>query len=596
LHRSAPLITAIAAAVALSACASGRLSARTGVPAAAPSAPFLDGSQAAREEGQDGDSGRPRDAGPVVIDQAFLVIREANDRYILGEEAYRSGDLDLARRHFDAALLTFMTCGLDVQNDPRLKDAYDRMAQDIQSLEAEALASSEGENRVDPDDTPVEELKDIKEFLTPEELALEMKKVRPMAAADNFSLPVVLNEQVLTLMEAWQTHFGKAFAGGYQRMGRYETMIRQVLREEGLPEDLVYLAFTESTFKTSAYSRARAKGMWQFMASTGKRYGLARTSWVDERSDPEKSTRAAAAYLKELYGMFNDWYLVLAAYNAGEGLVQKAIDRTGKRDFWELTKTRYFRAETKNFVPSILALSLMSRDPSGYGFADLQKDPPLNSDQVTVDGPADLSLVAKLAGTTVDEIKSLNPELTRGVTPPGVKSYRLRVPAGKGDSFQAAYASLPASQKIANVRSIPSGRGRGRSMDDVYLGDDGRYVVQRGDTLSGIARQFGTSVRAITSANGITEKSLLHIGQSIRVPIAGARPTSAAPAKSASSAFSQAPARTSAQKVAYRVRRGDNLYRIARKYGTTVESLRSWNGLQSSSAIYPGDVLTIYAR
>lgn len=574
------------------------------------------GSQASLENGPNPESPAARKA-PVIIDQTAIVIREAMDRYLLGEEAYRAGDLDRARSHFDAALLTFMTSGLDVLNDPRLREAYDGMARDIQSLEAEALVSPEGENKGEPDDTPAEELKDIKEFLSPDELAIEMKKIRPIAESESFSIPVVLNERVLTLMQAWQTHFRKAYVGGYQRMGRYEPMIRRVLREEGLPEDLIYLAFTESTFKPSAYSRARAKGIWQFMASTGRRYGLTRTSWVDERSDPEKATHAAAQYLKELYGMFNDWNLVLAAYNCGEGLVQKAIDRTGKKDYWDLMKTRYFRAETKNFVPSIMALSLMSRDPAGYGFEGVEKEPPLEFDRVTVEGPANLALVAKLAGTTVEEIRSLNPELTRTVTPPGVRSYQLRVPKGIGDAFQTAYATLPPADRIASVKIAAGGRRRGSSRNaaEELDGDEGRYTVQPGDTLSDIARQHGTTVKSIAYLNGMSENAILFPGQALKVRIGS--PKAASPSR-ASARAAQAPLtpatswsrgdsrareagineseKEAAQKLAYKVRRGDNLYRIAQRYGTTVDDLRSWNGLKRNSQIYPGDMLTIYAR
>jgi membrane-bound lytic murein transglycosylase D len=606
----------VSLALLIPACAAARQGA-SAAPATAPAATFTD-SQASHDAGP-GEASPAVKKAPVIVDQVAIVIGEAKDRYLLGEEAYRAGDLDKARSHFDAALLTFMTSGLDVQNEPRLREAYDRMALDIQSLEAEALQSTEGENKTEQDETPTEDLKDIKEFLTPDELALEMKKIKPLAAADTFSIPVVLNEQVLTLIQAWQLHFRKAYVGGYQRMGRYEPLIRKVLREEGLPEDLIYLAFTESTFKPSAYSRARAKGIWQFMASTGSRYGLRRDAYVDERSDPEKATRAAAAYLKELYGMFGDWNLVLASYNCGEGLVQKAIDRTGKKDYWELMKTRYFRAETKNFVPSIMALSLMSRDPAGYGFEDLEKEPAFEFDRVTVDGPADLSLVAKLAGTTVDEIKSLNPELTRAVTPPGVKSYQLRVPPGSGDAFQSAYATLPASEKYSNVRvasSVGRKRRSGRSAADAFDGDEGRYTVQSGDTLYDISRQFGTSVRSLAALNGVSEKSVLFPGQSLKVRIEASK---AAPASSgsssrysrratpaavpaASTSRGQAGAKDATskdaeanQKLAYKVRPGDNLYRIAQRFRTTVESLCSWNGLKKPGDIFPGDVLTVYA-
>ena len=596
-------------------------------------------------------SARP---APVVVDQISLITQQANDQYLLGEEAYRAGDLDRARRYFDAAVLVFLNSGLPVQQDPRLKVAYEGLLRDVQSLEAEALAG-QGEEGAE-EDVLSEEIKDITSFLTPEELALEMEKIRPPSDADNFSIPVVLNEKVLTFIEAFEKQFRKAFVGGYQRMGQYEGMIRQTLREEGLPEDLIYVAFIESTFKPHAYSRARAKGMWQFMASTGARYGLVRNAYVDERSDPEKATRAAAKYLKDLYSMFGDWYLVMAAYNAGEGVVLRAIDRTGKKDYWEFTKTRHLRTETKNFVPSILALSIMSRDPERYGFEGLVKDPPADSDRVTLDGATDLGLIARLAGTSVDEIRRLNPQLTRSITPPGYKAYQVRVPKGSGESFQTAYQALPDSAKHASVRAtyrvrkgdtvagvarrfgtsasalseanglssgaklasgmtllVPGGvegsSGRSRSgsrgsASNAYASADGTYVVAPGDTLSDIARRHGTTVRRITDLNGISERSILMPGQTLQ--LSGTRSEGSEPVASRTAGARQlavpAPALRSSRadtaesqrKVAHKVQTGDTLYRIALKYGTSVESLRAWNGLGSKSRIYPGEVLTVY--
>jgi membrane-bound lytic murein transglycosylase D len=589
------------------------------------------------------------------VDQASIVIREANDQYLLGEEAYRGGNLDRARAHFDAAALAFLSSGLPIHEEPRLREAYARLLQDIQSLDAEALAAADDQEAAEgepgEETGPVEELKNITSFLTPDELALEMEKIRPVTETVPFSIPVVLNEKVLTFIEAFQNQLRRAFVGGYQRMGQYEEMIRRTLREEGLPEDLIYLAFLESTFKPQAYSRARAKGIWQFMASTGARYGLVRNAYVDERSDPEKATRAAARYLKDLYAMFGDWYLVMAAYNAGEGVILRAIDRTGKRDFWEFTKTRHLRTETKNFVPSILALSIMSRDPARYGYEGLQKDPPLDFDRVTLDGATDLGLVARLTGSSVEEIRRLNPQLTRNVTPPGYRAYQIRVPRGTGESFQTAYAAMPASEKVVQVRStyrvrkgdslasvarrfgtstwalaeangispqarlsagmalmVPGGleaaqrRGRSRTRGPAAPPVPGStYVIRPGDTLSAIARSSGTTVAALASLNGITERTVLRPGRSLKIPGAasGPGPQPAAPKapEVARGDGGGGPQETAGpRKVAHKVRPGDNLYRIAMRYGTTVESLREWNGLHQSNLIRPGDVLTIYVN
>lgn len=565
--------------------------------------------------------GQPERA-PVVVDRVTVLVSDATDAYLRGEDAYRAGDLDEARRHFDEAVLILLGSGIDFDAEPRLRETYAWITDDIQSLEAEALAASDGG---DDEGTPFEELKTITDFLSPEELAAEMEKVQPPAQEDEFSIPVVLNERVLTLMDAFETKLTTAFTGGYRRMGRYEPMIRRIFREEGVPQDLIYLAFIESTFKPNAYSRARAKGIWQFMASTGARYGLVRNAYVDERSDPEKATRAAARYLRDLHAMFGDWYLAMAAYNAGEGKVIRAIERTGKRDFWEIARTRHLRTETKNFVPSILAVSIMSRDPERHGFTGLEKDPPLEYDKVALDGPADLDLVARLAGTTVDTIRDLNPHLRRSVTPPGYRGFEIRIPAGSAGAFTAQYASLPDSERIAVASStyrvrrgdtlssiaarhgttasalarangistrhvlgigmtlvVPNG---GTDWADADLpverraGPDGRYVVRRGDTLWSIARLHGTSVDALASANGISSRSILKPGQVLHV-----RGRAAAGVVAASSGGDAA---------TYRVRRGDSLSAIARRFGLPLEDLLALNGLSSRSVIYPGQTLSV---
>jgi membrane-bound lytic murein transglycosylase D len=496
------------------------------------------------------------------VDDVAVLVREATDRYVLGEEAYRSGELDRARKHFDEAVLVFIESGFSVPEEPRLQRAFERILSDIQSLEAEALAAAD-EGGPGLEQTPMDELRDITSFLSAEELAAEMEKVRAPAESDQFSIPIVLNERVLTMMEAFENKFRDAFIGGYRRMGRYEEMIRRTLGEEGLPEDLIYLAFVESTFKTNAYSRARAKGMWQFMASTGRRYGLSRDYYVDERSDPEKATRAAARYLKDLYDQFGDWYLALAAYNAGEGKVIRAIERTGRDDFWELARTRHLRRETRNFVPSILAISIMARDPERHGFEGLKKDPTLRFDRVSVEDAANLSLVARLTGSSVKELRALNPELRRSITPPGVRGYELRVPGGTGARFRTAYAALPASEKIAAVDTI--------------------YRVRRGDTLSGIARRQGTSVSAICRANGISRNTTLRIGMRLRVP--GAHPRGPSYVD-----FSGPVAGPDGR---YVVHRGDTLWAIALRHGSTVAKLAALNGISSRATLYPGQVLRV---
>ncbi len=579
---------------------------------------------------------QPAPAPAVLVDKASVVISEANEEFVAGEQHFRAGQMERARAHFDAAVLKFLDSGLDIETDLRLRSAYERILTDIRAIEAEALAEVEDNTPVS--ETPVEEIEGITSFLTPEETAEEVEKLGEAPEAQEYSIPVVLNEQVLTFIDAFEStpRLREAFQGGYQRMGRYEPMIRKILEEEGVPQDLIYLSFIESTFKPLAYSRAKAKGMWLFMAATGGRYGLKRDYYVDERADPEKATRAAARYLRDLHAMFGDWYLAMAAYNAGEAKVSRAIQRSGRTDFWEIARTRHLRQETKNFVPSILALSIISRDPARSGHPDVAKDPPLQYDWIVLDGPTDLSLIADLAGTTPEKIRELNPHLRRSITPPGMDRYRVRVPAGAGEPFQRAYNALPDGEKIAavmvryTVRSgdtlnriarahgttvaalaqangltsrsriyagstllVPRGEGaaaaasawhRAAAPDPPEAGPDGLYQVHRGDTLSSIARRHGTTVAAIETLNGISRHAPIHPGQRLRVRAVAGAPAGPAPMT----------ANAGTQRLSYTVRRGDNLYAIATRYGTTVERLKSWNNLGRRSRIYPGEVLSIY--
>ncbi len=635
---------------------------------------------------------------PVLVDRASVVIAGASEEYLTGEQHFRAGQMEKARAHFDAAVLRYLDSGLDMNSDLRLHSAFERLVADIRALESEALAEVEDSTPIAP--TPVEEIEEITSFVGPDELALEKERMEGEPQEQEYSIPIVLNEQVLTFIEAFQKtpRLREAFRGGYQRMGRYEPMIRKVLEEEGVPQDLIYLSFIESTFKPMAYSRARAKGMWQFMAATGSRYGLARDYYVDERSDPEKATRAAARYLRDLHEMFGDWYLAMAAYNAGEMKVTRAIQRSGRKDFWELARTRHLRQETKNFVPSILALSIMSRDPGRYGQADIVKDPPLEYDRVVLEGPTDISLIAELAGTTPDRVRELNPHLRRSITPPGVDRFSVRVPAGSGESFERAYATLPDSERIASVmvrytvqngdtlnriakehgttvaalaqangmtsRSriyagstllVPRGEGapsawrRPEGWGEEEASPDGTYTVRRGDTLSAIASRHGTTPHAVASLSGIAIDSILRPGQTLQVR-PGAEPQAAAPAAAPARSETsytvqrgdtlltiarghgttigaiealngisrhaaihpgqvlrmlggadpqstpQTASLSAGERLTYTVRRGDSLYAIATRYGTTVERLKSWNNMGGRSRIYPGEVLSIYAN
>ena len=257
-------------------------------------------------------------------------------------------------------------------------------------------------------------------------------------------IPLTFNNKVEYFTRYFQNSGRSSFAKWLSRSERYIPMMKSVLRKEGLPEDLVYLAMIESGFAPHAFSVASAVGPWQFMSGTGKRYSLRIDPWIDERRDPLKSTIAAALYLKELYALFNnDWYLAAAGYNAGENKILRAISMYNTRDFWEISKGRYLKRETKDYVPKLLAAAIIAKEPARYGFADVAYLPPMDFDQVKIPSRTDLEVVAKGCGVSVQTIHELNPELRRSSTPPDYPGYELKIPKGTSAQFLAEYAKIP---------------------------------------------------------------------------------------------------------------------------------------------------------
>lgn len=317
--------------------------------------------------------------------------------------------------------------------------------------------------------------------------------------------PVTLNPQVQFFLDRFTGSRRDAMTLWVGRSGRYLAMAREVFRSRGLPEDLVFTAMIESGFKPDAVSRVGAKGMWQFMAGTARRYGLRVDRWVDERLDPEKSTVAAAAYLHDLYEMFGSWSLAQAAYNAGELKVARAIQKTGSRDFWTLAQSRHLKRETKDFVPQIHAATMIGRDPERYGF-DFDDLEPLVVETILVPPSTDLRRLASNAGLSVDTVRALNPTLVRGVTPPG-GSWSLRVPPGERDQMEVALA--PRRPPVM-VRSVRPEITRVAATGDVH-------VVRPRDTVSAIARRYGVSVDDVMRWNRLDSQDRIRPGDRLRI-------------------------------------------------------------------------------
>ncbi len=317
--------------------------------------------------------------------------------------------------------------------------------------------------------------------------------------------PVMLNAQVQFHLDRFTGSSREVVTLWVHRSSRYLAMIREVLRTRGLPEDLAFTAMIESGFKPDAVSRVGAKGMWQFMAGTARRYGLRVDRWVDERLDPEKSTIAAASYLNDLYRQFGSWALAQAAYNAGEVKVTRAIQKTGSRDFWTLAQSRHLRRETKEFVPQIHAATVIGRDPDRYGF-DFDEVDPVAFDTLTVPPATDLRRLATSAGLAPGEVRALNPTLVRGVTPPG-GPWTLRLPAGERERVAAALVPRRAPGMAGNKHVEVS---HAAATGDVH-------VVRPRDTVSAIARQYGVSIGDVMRWNRLDSLDRIRPGDRLRV-------------------------------------------------------------------------------
>src|SRR4030043_792110 len=313
----------------------------------------------------------------------------------------------------------------------------------------------------------------------------------------DFDIPIVMNGKVEQFIQYFQTNIREKFVIWLSRSEKYIPFMRNLLKEHGLPEDLVYLSLIESGFNPYAYSRAKAVGLWQFISLTGKRYGLKVNWWVDERRDPEKSTIAAAKYLKDLYEMFSCWYLAAAGYNAGENKILNAIKRYRTEDFWKLTKVRYLKRETKNYVPLLIAAALVAKDPEKYGSTDIEYQEPLRYEKVNVPELTSLSLVASACETSLEEIKDLNPELRRGVTPPNETDYEVKIPSGKKNLFLITFEILRPFEKF----------------------EFKTHLVKKGETLKGIARLYRVDLEPLLEINHLTKSSVISKGTILSIPI-----------------------------------------------------------------------------
>lgn len=380
----------------------------------------------------------------------------------------------------------------------------------------------------------------------------------PDAGTTPHDFPIRYNERVKEKIVFFQTDARKPFTLWLARSRRYLPMIFDIFREENIPLDLAYLPLIESGFNPNAYSWAHAVGMWQFIKGTAKIYGLDVSWWIDERRDPEKSTRSAARYLKKLYNDFGDWEIALAAYNLGEGKMRRALDKQNKQSFWELN----LPSQTENYVPLFIAALLIAKNPEKYGFTVADTFPPYKYDVVYVHEMVNLRLAAQCTDTTYEAISELNPELVRGCTPPGPEKYPLKVPPGKGQLFVERYRQIPDSAKVAWQR----------------------HKIEKGETLHRIARKYNTSVKCLVDANNIKDSRKLVPGTFILIPFD--------PNAQRSASQQEQNSRTTST-TTHIVKQGETLSKIAQKYGLTTSQLARMNGISANSIIRVGQKLKI---
>ena len=493
--------------------------------------------------------------GSEVRDPVEQVLDEAEAAFRRGEAHYQAGHLEHARQEFDRAVDLLLASPFALREDPRLRFGFDRLVDRIHELELAALR----------DTAPAEELPEVPAAIDeiapltfPIDPTLRAQVEQELSALVH-DLPLTLNERVLSVVSFFHTAKGRRILlNGLRRAGRYRELITAVLEEEGLPRDLIYLAQAESAFQPRARSRMRAVGLWQFITQRAREYGLEVNWWVDERRDPVKSTRAAARHLRDLYQRFGDWYLAMAAYNSGPLRVGRALERAGQADYWELVERRLLPRETSNYVAIILAVALMAKDPARYG-VEVEPDPPLRFETVKVDKPTDLRRIAEVIGVDVGTLRELNPHLLRNVTP-RQQDFVLYVPPGTGEMLAAELPRLPEAARVLWQR----------------------HRVRRGETLARIAARYRTSAYTIAQANGISLRSMIHPGDTLLIPSGGGGGTDKRRGR-----------RRGGAEMAYTVQSGDTLSAIAARYGTSAQALARANGISVTSAIRPGDRLLI---
>lgn len=406
-----------------------------------------------------------------------LLIQQAEERFQSGRKFYRSGNVEGARTDFDAAITLMLRASENPTDRLLFEERMEEMVDTIHRDDLTGLGAAASDEVPGFDKAPLD---DIVTTTFPVDPRIK-NKVQSEVKLTTSALPLVVNDTVLSYINYFNGPKGhKTIEAGLEREGRYQAMVSKVLAEEGLPQELIHLAQAESGFLPRAISRAAAAGMWQFVKFRGNQYGLMQTQLSDDRLDPEKATRAAAHHLHDLYNEFGDWYLAIAAYNCGPGAVERAVEHTGYADFWELRDRGVLPKETTNYVPIILAMTIMAKNAPEYGLDQVIPDPPIEYDTITTSSPTNLALISDLTDISTPELQQLNPALLRNLAP---ANYEIRVPKGSGQQLTAALDLIPAERR-ASWRS---------------------HRVGEGESLASIAKSFNVSASQIASVNELKD-------------------------------------------------------------------------------------------
>jgi membrane-bound lytic murein transglycosylase D len=523
---------------------------------------------------------------PPVEDPIQALIATSQRHFTTGQAELDLGHLERATAEFNQAIEVLLTSPYGARSEPRLREHFDRLVDRISAYEIKALAQGDAFTEKPYEAASIDQLLEASTFerpVAPSEVVKDTVTSDLQSTAHD--IPIPLNSRVLSYVELFQGKLRDWIQDGLRRGAQYLPMIQKVFRAEGLPLDLAYVPLIESAFKPNAVSRAKAKGVWQFMQGTALAHGLKRDWYIDERADPEKATVAAAEYLRTLVNLFNgDWHLALASYNGGPGRIQRAMARARRTDFWALAeRPKYLPRETREYVPMILAAIIIARNPAQYGF-NFEPEPPIAYEKVMLARPVDLRRVAEWTASSIDEIQALNPELRRWTTPVRDPDYELKVPAGKAQALQAQLVEVDPSE-LATLKW---------------------YTAKRGDSLASIARKLQVSRKDLAEANYLSLKARIGPGQKLVIPRAPMallaarteRPVPVAESRAvvAANGLGELPAgqRSDRVKQIYRVKEGDTLSSIAQLFRTSVNSLKVWNHLRGNR-INVGDRLTVFA-